>query len=183
MAGPEPSGLPVYGHVVTICPSLEHKVGLAVKGSRAIGWVLVLLGGALTFVTVITLAVTIGIGSISQPDLLTVSVLCAVFFGLAAVGFVALRRPDPTVALLSRDHLFVITDETLDFPAEEGREAESWPLRETTSLMAGGRNGPLILTCPGFRARNYPGLAMEEGADRVDARIKGAQRALERRRR
>lgn len=100
---------------------------------------------------------------------------------LVWLGWFLLR--DPSARRRGADHAFVITDDTLEFPAGNGRRrAESWPLTQTQAEVRSGRFTELQLRCKGYKSRNYWEASLEERPAEILTRIEAAQHALRGRR-
>lgn len=163
---------------VAINPLLPDLLRTSLALRRFGGWLGLTVAGLLAALTVAGFIGKYRSGNHNTADVVVVTIAVVVLGGLALLSARLALRPSPHAQLLDNKHAFVITPETLEFPAVGHESAQVWPLQRTRTSSTGGRHGRLVLSCPGFRTRQYASIHLKETPEEVQARIMAAQRAL-----
>lgn len=150
---------------------------LASSGSNQLsGIVMTILGGGLGFATLVAMISELTSGTLS--NLGGYVLVLPIAGALLWLGFHLVRGQRMDEDLREMEHAFVITPETLEFPAQGSRPAESWPLDETEVACKTGMLPRLELRCYGYRPRHYPPHTLKESTGQIRDRIEAAQRKL-----
>lgn len=152
-----------------------RKRGRSTLVMTKIGGVLSILLGLVGGGGLIAMILMSGGSGIPDGAWIGMAVSIVLFAVIAVLGLRLLIRPHPHRDFLTAEHAFVITHDSIEFPARPGLDAQSWPLDELTVFTDGVH---LVLDHDDLGSRRFRNIEIKEPLADLADRIERAQRRI-----